>query len=77
MRLHRNDVIQSLQKLDDMSQHMPAMIPFQILMDIDNGRNPMQLTKERLDRASAENQFMNGRIRAVQVCFFPALPYRL
>ncbi|KAJ3758101.1 hypothetical protein EV360DRAFT_83368 [Lentinula raphanica] len=42
------------------------MIPFQILTDIDNARNPMALTRERLERAATENQFMNGKIEAVR-----------
>ncbi|KAJ3720342.1 hypothetical protein C8R42DRAFT_548946, partial [Lentinula raphanica] len=42
------------------------MIPFQILSDIDNARNPMGLTRERLERAATENQFMNGKIEGVR-----------
>ena len=36
--------------------------------DIDNSRNPMNLTKDRLERAATENQFMNGKIHALSVC---------
>lgn len=43
------------------------MIPMQVLADIDNSRNPMLLTKERLERAATENQFMNGKIHAINV----------
>jgi mediator of RNA polymerase II transcription subunit 10 len=43
------------------------MIPLQVLTDIDNSRNPMQLTKDRLERAATENQFMNGKIAALEV----------
>jgi hypothetical protein len=43
------------------------MIPMQVLADIDNSRNPMQLSKERLERAATENQFMNGKIAALTV----------
>jgi mediator of RNA polymerase II transcription subunit 10 len=39
----------------------------QVLTDIDNGRNPMHLTKDRLERAATENQFMNGKIKAIEV----------
>lgn len=39
----------------------------QVLTDIDNARNPMQLTRERLERAATENQFMNGQIAAIDV----------
>ncbi|KAI0662820.1 transcription factor subunit Med10 of mediator complex-domain-containing protein [Cubamyces menziesii] len=60
-----NDVISHLATLDDMSQHLETMIPMQVLIDIDNSRNPMLLTKERLERAATENQFMNGKIQAI------------
>ena len=43
------------------------MIPSQVLTDIDNARNPMQLTKERIERAATENQFMNAKIAALSV----------
>ena len=43
------------------------MVPLQVLADIDNARNPMQLTRERLERAATENQFMNGKIVALDV----------
>ena len=35
--------------------------------DIDNSRNPMVLTKDRIERAATENQFMNGKIKAIEV----------
>jgi mediator of RNA polymerase II transcription subunit 10 len=54
-----------------MAQNIPTMIPFQVLSDIDGARNPMQLTKERLERAATENQFMNGKIVAIDVRIFP------
>jgi len=43
------------------------MVPMQVLADIDNSRNPMQLSKDRLERAATENQFMNGKIAAITV----------
>ncbi|KAI0759714.1 transcription factor subunit Med10 of mediator complex-domain-containing protein [Trametes elegans] len=61
-----NDVIDHLATLDNMSQHIDTMIPMQVLMEIDNSRNPMLLTKERLERAATENQFMNGKINAIE-----------
>lgn len=72
-----------------MAQHASLMIPMQVLADIDNSRNPMQLTRERLERAATENQFMNGKIAAINVriiirlmalhigateVFFPVIP---
>ncbi|KAF8974382.1 hypothetical protein BDZ97DRAFT_18245 [Flammula alnicola] len=60
--LRVNEVVAHLGTIDDMAQHISTMIPMQVLADIDNSRNPMQLTKERLERAATENQFMNGKI---------------
>lgn len=62
-----NEVINHLASIDDMSQHVPTMIPMQVLAEIDNARNPMQLTRDRLERAATENQFMNGKIQAIKV----------
>ncbi|KAF8351310.1 hypothetical protein F5887DRAFT_936870 [Amanita rubescens] len=61
-----NDVVSHLGTIDNMAQDITTMIPDQILADIDNARNPMQLTKERLERAATENQFMNGKIVAIE-----------
>ena len=54
--------------LDDMASHLTTRVPMQVLTDIDNGRNPMHLTKDRLERAATENQFMNAKIKAIEVC---------
>jgi len=54
-----------------MAQNIQTMIPFQVLSDIDSARNPMQLTRDRLERAAAENQFMNGKMAAIDVSVFP------
>ena len=53
-----------------MSQSVPTMIPMQVLEEVDNSRNPMSLTKERIERAATENQFMNGKIQAIQACIY-------
>ena len=56
-----------LSGLDDMGSHLTTRVPTQVLTDIDNGRNPMHLTKDRLERAATENQFMNAKIKAIEV----------
>lgn len=61
-----NHVIESLGMLEKMSDSVTTMVPLQVLADIDNSRNPMLLTKERLERAATENQFMNGKIHAIE-----------
>lgn len=57
-----------------MAQTIHTNIPFQVLSDVDNSRNPMQLTKERLERAATENQFMHGIVTEVNVSAFPVPP---
>ncbi|KAI9466567.1 transcription factor subunit Med10 of mediator complex-domain-containing protein [Lactarius psammicola] len=64
--LRVNEVVGYLAGLDDMASHLTTRVPMQILTDIDNGRNPMHLTKDRLERAATENQFMNGKIKAIE-----------
>lgn len=64
----RTDVINHLANIDKLSDHVQTMIPMQVLEEIDNSRNPMHLTRERLERAATENQFMNGKIQAIKVC---------
>ncbi|KAF9071024.1 transcription factor subunit Med10 of mediator complex-domain-containing protein [Rhodocollybia butyracea] len=63
--LRVNSVVQHLSTIDSMAIGTRTMIPMQILTDIDNARNPMQLTRERLERTATENQFMNGKIAAI------------
>jgi Transcription factor subunit Med10 of Mediator complex len=64
----RNEVVGYLAGLDGMASHLTTRVPVQVLTDIDNGRNPMHLTKDRLERAATENQFMNAKIKAIEVC---------
>lgn len=56
--------------LDGMASNpnLKTRVPMQVLTDIDNGRNPMHLTKDRLERTATENQFMNAKIKAIEVC---------
>ncbi|KAG6329660.1 hypothetical protein ID866_9429 [Astraeus odoratus] len=63
--MRANEVVRQLSVIDNLAENIQTMVPLQVLADIDNARNPMQLTKERLERAAAENQFMNGKIAAI------------
>jgi len=62
-----NDVTSHIAAVDEMAQGIQTMIPLQVLADIDNSKNPMMLTKDRLERAATENQFMNAKIAAITV----------
>ena len=63
-----------LAALDHGSQNIQTMVPMQVLLDIDNAKNPMLLTKDRLERAATENQFMNGKIAAIEVFSSSRIP---
>lgn len=65
--VNSNEVVNHLATLEGMSGSIDTMVPMQVLVDIDNSRNPMQLTKDRIERAATENQFMNGKIHAIDV----------
>lgn len=65
--MYRNDVVEHLANLDQLARNIRTMIPMQVLSDIDNSRNPMQITKDRIERAATENQFMNAKISAIRV----------
>ncbi|KAK7060761.1 hypothetical protein VNI00_000493 [Paramarasmius palmivorus] len=60
-----NEVINHLATIEDIALQTRTMVPMQILSDIDNAKNPMNVTRERLERAATENQFMNGKIAAL------------
>jgi hypothetical protein len=44
-------------------------VPLDVLREVENGSNSEKMTREAVDRAVSENQFMNGKIWAVQVRF--------
>ncbi|KAJ8080906.1 hypothetical protein PM082_017741 [Marasmius tenuissimus] len=60
-----NDIVNHLATIEDIGMQTRTMIPMQIISDIDNSKNPMNVTKDRLERAATENQFMNGKITAI------------
>ncbi|KAF8645700.1 hypothetical protein AX16_007635 [Volvariella volvacea WC 439] len=60
-----NEVVGHLATIDRIAQETTIKIPVQVLADIDNAKNPMQLTRDRLERAATENQFMNAKIAAI------------
>lgn len=64
----RNEVIRHIDSIDQIASHTTTRIPVQVLADVDGSRNPLQLTRDRLERAATENQFMNGKIAALTVC---------
>jgi hypothetical protein len=64
-----NDVIRALGAVDAHADGPLAglNVPINVLREVDAGQNPEKVTREAVDRAVSENQFMNGKIRALQV----------
>ncbi|GJJ07838.1 hypothetical protein Clacol_002043 [Clathrus columnatus] len=60
-----NDVVQHLAAIDKLSQNIHTMIPWSVLVEIDNGKNPANLTRQHIERLATENQWMNGKVDAI------------
>ncbi|KAF9518407.1 hypothetical protein BS47DRAFT_296690 [Hydnum rufescens UP504] len=61
------EVISQLSELDAMKDSLRCRIPMQVLRDIDSNRNPHLVTKDRVERAAAENQFTSGKLAAIEL----------
>jgi len=59
------DIISQLGDLDALRNVLDQRIPLDVLRDIDSLSNPLLITKERIERAAAENQRMSGRLNAI------------
>jgi len=60
------EVISQLSELDMMKDSLRCRVPMQVLRDIDANRNPHLVTKDRIERAAAENQFTSGKLAAIE-----------
>ncbi|TFK29315.1 hypothetical protein FA15DRAFT_677865 [Coprinopsis marcescibilis] len=60
-----NEVINQLAAVDQMGQRIRTTIPQKVIQYIDNAKNPTQVTKEVIERAATDNQFLNGNIVAL------------
>ncbi|KZV81453.1 hypothetical protein EXIGLDRAFT_779700 [Exidia glandulosa HHB12029] len=61
-----NQVVAHLGRIEDIAEHINVLVPIQILDDVDNSRNPTTVTRDRIERAATENQFMHGKISAIE-----------
>ena len=60
-------MVRHLATLDLMSPELHTPVPLAVLESIDNARNPAAFTRETVERAATENQFLHGKMRAVEV----------
>ncbi|KAG8924901.1 hypothetical protein FRC02_010129 [Tulasnella sp. 418] len=61
-----NQVIAQLAELDAQKESLTQNIPFDVVLDIDNNRNPNRTAKDRIENTAVQNQFVNAQILAVR-----------
>ncbi|KAI0029680.1 transcription factor subunit Med10 of mediator complex-domain-containing protein, partial [Vararia minispora EC-137] len=61
-----DEVLQHLASIDTIAPLLKTTIPLQVIGDVDQSRNPANLVRDAIERAATENQFMNGKIRAIE-----------
>jgi hypothetical protein len=59
--------VQHLGAVDKLAPHLNTLIPTSVLLEVDQSRNPANFIRDVVERAATENQFMNGKIQAVEV----------
>ncbi|KAI9347831.1 mediator complex, subunit Med10 [Pilaira anomala] len=60
-----NSVIEHYQKIDELKDGIDSFIPEEVINFVEHGKNPDIFTQGFVERAATENQFTNGKIKAV------------
>ncbi|CEP14746.1 hypothetical protein [Parasitella parasitica] len=60
-----NDIIEHYKELDDLKDGVDSFIPEEVINFVEHGKNPDIFTQRFVERAATENQFTNGKIKAV------------
>ncbi|KAG2232642.1 mediator complex, subunit Med10 [Thamnidium elegans] len=60
-----NSVIDHYQKIDELKDGIESFIPEEVINFVEHGKNPDIFTQGFVERAATENQFTNGKIKAV------------
>ncbi|GAA5805527.1 hypothetical protein HPULCUR_011044 [Helicostylum pulchrum] len=64
-----NSVIEHYQKIDKLKDGIESFIPEEVINFVEHGKNPDIFTQGFVERAATENQFTNGKIKAVNVSY--------
>ncbi|QRW24533.1 transcription factor subunit Med10 of mediator complex protein [Rhizoctonia solani] len=53
-------------ELEKLSSKLDMNVPLDVFRDIDQNKNPNNITKNLIDDTAAENQWINGRLHAIE-----------
>ncbi|KAG8688790.1 hypothetical protein FRC08_011258 [Ceratobasidium sp. 394] len=61
-----DQLVEHLGELEKLSGRLDMNVPLDVFRDIDQNKNPNMITKTRIDDTAAENQWINGRLHAIE-----------
>ncbi|KAF8603959.1 hypothetical protein BDV93DRAFT_606327 [Ceratobasidium sp. AG-I] len=61
-----DQLVEHLGELEKLSQRLDMNVPLDVFRDVDQNKNPNMITKTRIDDTAAENQWINGRLHAIE-----------
>ncbi|KAG8736504.1 hypothetical protein FRC11_002604, partial [Ceratobasidium sp. 423] len=61
-----DQLVEHLGELEKLSSKLDMDVPLEVFADIDQNKNPNNITKNRIDDTAAENQWINGRLHAIE-----------
>ncbi|CAE6451094.1 unnamed protein product [Rhizoctonia solani] len=61
-----DQLVEHLGELEKLSSKLDMNVPLEVFADIDQNKNPNNITKNRIDDTAAENQWINGRLHAIE-----------
>ncbi|ELU36081.1 Med10 domain-containing protein [Rhizoctonia solani AG-1 IA] len=67
-------LVEHLGELEKLSSKLDMNVPLDVFRDIDQNKNPNNITKNLIDDTAAENQWINGRLHAIEVSFIAPSP---
>ncbi|KAI8344407.1 transcription factor subunit Med10 of mediator complex-domain-containing protein [Chlamydoabsidia padenii] len=60
-----NSVLEHYKQIDELKSGLTSYIPEEVINYVENGQNPDLFTQAFISRTATENQFTNGKIKAV------------
>ncbi|CCO37431.1 hypothetical protein BN14_11587 [Rhizoctonia solani AG-1 IB] len=61
-----DQLVEHLGELERLSSKLDMNVPLDVFRDIDQNKNPNNITKNLIDDTAAENQWINGRLHAIE-----------
>ncbi|CAO3696470.1 unnamed protein product [Rhizopus microsporus] len=60
-----NSIIEHYKEINELREGITEYIPEEVINYVEHGRNPELFTQSFVERTATENQFTNGKIKAV------------